>query len=162
MNSASQDRIPAQHAFPTVAALAALTAAAAATGASAFAIVAQTVEIASARSGVLFAVVVVWVTSLLAVVPVALVGRRGVTATMVAYFAGMAGRMMICLAAALVAVMVLELPATPTLLSMAAAYMVLLLVEVAFVGRHLTGKDSNVEPAAATKLRQGPGAEVTA
>ena len=162
MNSGSMERMAEQHAFPTAAVLLTLTAAAAVTGAGAFALVSQTVGAAAARPAVLFAVLVAWVSSLLAVVPLALAAARGVTATIVAYFIGMMGRLLICLAAALVAVGLLKLPATPTLLSMAAAYLVLLLIEVAFVGRYLMRRDSMVEPDAGSRAPLAPGREVTA
>lgn len=156
------DRKAPQHAFPTVTVVSTLTAAAAVTGAVAFAIAAWTVDPATARSAVLFAVIVVWLASVLAIAPVALLGRRGVTPTIAAYFVGMAGRLLVCLAAALVAVMLLKLPAAPTLLSMVAAYLVLLLVEVTFVGRYLLGMDARIEPVDDAKAAAGTGPEVTA
>ena len=131
-----------QHAFPTAVALLALTVAAVVCGAASFAVIAWSVDLATARSTAPFATIVVWAGTVLAVVPVALLGPRGVSQAIVAYMAGMIGRMLFCLAAALVAVGLLELAAAPTLLSMVAVYMVLLLVDVTLIGRYLSGEDS--------------------
>jgi len=98
----------------------------------------------------------------LATIPVAIVGSRSASAAIFAYLAGMIGRILLCLAAALVGVELMQLPATPALLSMVAIYMVLLLIDVAMVGRYLTGKDSITAPEADSSLGNGADVEVTA
>jgi hypothetical protein len=160
MNSASTEHKTNAHPFPTVRALIALTVMAVMTGAIAFFVVQSNYGAGTARSIVGFAVLVVWVASVLAIIPVALFGPRGVTATMVAYLSGMAGRLLACVAAALIVVQSQFLPAAPTLLSMGAAYLGMVIVETAIVGRYLRSKDSIGGHQAGAKPRSEPRAEV--
>ena len=130
-----------QDAFPITAALIALTVAAVASGAVAFAVVSWTVDISEASSAAPFAAIIVWIGAVLAIVPVALVSRRGTSATISAYMAGMVGRILFCLLGALAGVELLELPSTSTLLSMVGIYLVMLLLDAALISRYLKGKD---------------------
>ena len=153
---------PKQHAFPTVAALLLLTVAAAVCGAGSFAVVAWSVDVDTAWPSAAFATIVVWSGAVLAVIPVAVLGPRSVSHAIAAYMAGMIGRLMFCLAGAVVAVWLLELAAAPTLLSMSATYMVLLVVDVTLIGRYLSGRDSTVEPGAKPDSGKGADVETTA
>ena len=78
---------------------------------------------------------VVWAASLVAVVPVALLDRRGGAGTVTGYFIGAAIRIAVCLAAALVGVLACDLPAGPVLLTLAVVYVPLLWLESALVAR---------------------------
>lgn len=135
------DRQLEQNVFPVTAVLLALTSAAVLSGAVAFAVVLWTVDVTEALSAAPFAAIIVWVGAVLAIVPVALVSRRGTSATISAYMAGMVGRILFCLFGALVGVELLELPSTSTLLSMVGIYLVMLLLDAALISRYLRGSD---------------------
>lgn len=162
MNAASTEHQTTPHPFPAVTALLALTVMAIITGAIAFFVVKSINDAGTAQSTVGFAILVVWVVSVLAIIPVAVFGPRGVTATMAAYCLGMAGRMLVCVAAALIVVQTRYLPAEPTLLSMLAAYLGMVVVETVIVGRYLRSKDSIAGREAEAKSGSKPCTEVVA
>jgi hypothetical protein len=131
-----------QLAFPTVRALAALTAAALIAGAAAW----VALPLAFGHSpavghAVLFAVTLVWLAAVIALIPVAWLSPRGVMPTVYGYFIGMGARLVLCLVAANIAVHAFGLPGPPLGLSLGVLYMSLLLVEVVFVARHLCRAD---------------------
>ncbi|MFP4145811.1 MAG: hypothetical protein ACLFV3_11785 [Phycisphaeraceae bacterium] len=79
--------------------------------------------------------------ALVSLAPVAGLARRGVMPTMVGYFAGAAGRVLICLAVVLLAVGLWEMPAAAAVLGLS-LYLPLLLIEVAWIGRYLWSLDA--------------------
>ncbi|MBI1337489.1 MAG: hypothetical protein GC164_11060 [Phycisphaera sp.] len=85
--------------------------------------------------------VLVVLTSLLALLPVYLLGPMGVMPTVAGYFMGMGLRMVLCLGSFLVARYTTKLPMQPIALTMAVMYVPLLFVEVSLVGRYLWAKD---------------------
>jgi hypothetical protein len=88
------------------------------------------------------AVLVVWVTGALSLIPVAILGPHGVLATVKGYFAGMMVRLPVCLIAALLLHRLAHLPVRPLQIGLAVSYLPLLGVEVGFVARYLWQKDA--------------------
>ena len=98
-------------------------------------------QVQGAQAAVSTMSAVVWVSSLLGVLPVAILGRRGVFPTVVGYFVGAGIRIVLCLAAAVIAAKGYGLPLAMTMISMVVMYQPLLFVETACVGRYLCRKD---------------------
>lgn len=90
-----------------------------------------------AQVAVVTMVGVVWVSTLLSLVPVAAVWRRGVVAAVSGYFVGAAMRFAMCLVAAVLAVKVWAMPAAIVMITLAAAYLPLLFLEVAILTKQL-------------------------
>lgn len=106
--------------------------------------------------------VVVWASALAAVVPVSLLGPRGLMPAVWAYFGGAALRIVICLVAAVACVLAARLPAACVAVSLVAVYLPLLFIEAGMVGRYVWLKDRlHAERAAAaggTARAQAPAA----
>jgi hypothetical protein len=83
----------------------------------------------------------VFALSLLGLLPVVLLGPRGVMPTVAGYFVGMFIRLPAALGAYLWVELAGTIPADPVLHTLAPTYVLLLFVEVAFVGRYLWAKD---------------------
>ena len=84
---------------------------------------------------------VVWLSCLLSLGPVIVLGSRGVGPTVWAYFVGAAVRVVICLMAAVVLVKRLAYPLEPVMITLVMLYLPMLFVEAGFVGRYLWLKD---------------------
>lgn len=82
-----------------------------------------------------------WASAMLGVLPVALLGPHGVMPTVYGYFIGAALRIVLSLAAGVVAVRVLALPMEPVALTLVGVYLPLLFIEAGIVGRYLWQKD---------------------
>jgi len=93
---------------------------------------------------------VVFVSSILGVLPVAMLGPLGVMATVTGYFIGAAVRGLMCLAAVVVAVRGLRFEPGPVAVCLVVLYLPLLFVEAALVARYLWHKDLLPRPAADT------------
>lgn len=133
--------ISLQPAFPLSGAVAALSGAAVVAGAGAWVGV-PIVLGASARPVILPVATLAWVTAVLAVVPVALLGRLGVMATVYAYFLGAAARVALCLGGGAVMVRAFDWSALPAAVTLMIVYLPLLFIEAGLVGRYLWTKDS--------------------
>jgi len=108
---------------------------------------------AQAMGATLFALVLVGGLALLSLVPVAILERRGVMATVVAWFAAMLVRLPACLIAAAVAVRCGTFDGPTLAVTLGVFYVPLLLVEAGLVGRHLWHKDdAQGEPPSAAEL----------
>ncbi len=129
------DTAPLQPVFRPVVVAAALTAAAALVMAVGWFSVSTT----HGRAGVGYGVGVVWGLAMLSL-PVLQAGlRRGPQTAASLFMAATGGRMILALSAALLGVVVFQLPTRPTLLAIAGAYLPLLAVEVIFVYRAALG-----------------------
>lgn len=95
----------------------------------------------SVRQMVCLAALVVWGSSVVAVLPVAACGPSGVLATAWGYFIGAGARFFACLAAYAWVCLEGLGPVKPLALSLAGFYVPLLAVEVAIVGRYLWSWD---------------------
>ncbi len=82
----------------------------------------------------LFTGSLIWLLSLLSLVPVALSGGQGPARATVAYFIGAITRMALSILGAVVAVRVYQTPSSPVLAGIAAVYLPLLVVESVLVG----------------------------
>lgn len=89
----------------------------------------------------LFAGIVVWLASVLGVIPVAIVGQRGVMPAVYASFIGMGLRLALTFAAAIAAVRAGRLEGLHVAVWLAVFYLPLLAVEITLVGRYLWHKD---------------------
>ncbi len=98
-------------------------------------------DVHGAQPAVSVMAAVVWASSLLGVLPVVVLGPRGVLPTVVGYFVGAGIRIVLCLAAAVIAAKGYGLPLAVTMVSMVAMYQPLLFVETACVGVYLRRKD---------------------
>jgi len=114
--------------FPTLATLGALSAAAVVVGLAADAVTASVAP--ESRVAVASAVAVVWAAGAASLWPIALFAPHGPQPAGSAFMATIAARMVICLGAALVAVLGLGVSRTGFLLGLLAAYPPLLAVEV--------------------------------
>jgi hypothetical protein len=94
-----------------------------------------------AMDAAMFALVVVGGMALLSLIPVAIVGRRGVMPTVTAWFAATLVRLPGCLILAAVAVRSEWLPGPAMVAALGVFYVPLLLIEAGFVGRYLWRKD---------------------
>jgi hypothetical protein len=130
-----------QPAFPTVRVTVLLTVAAGLLLAAAWIIVGKLSGGDAYRGPVLFAVLSVWLAMVVGVLPVHVFGPRGVDPTIVGYFSGMLGRLIVCVLAGWLAVVWLGMPLTAVSLAMAGVYLPLLMIEAALVGRYLWQKD---------------------
>ena len=90
----------------------------------------------------------VWVTSLLGVLPVAILGHRGLMPAVWGYFIGMALRFPLSFAFYLIAVIAWRWPGNPVVFALALSYIPLLFVEVGIVGRYIWQKDGAIDHAA--------------
>ena len=129
------------HKFPVVQAILVLTAAALGGGLVCAAVGSALMETALLVPVVTVATLIPWVAVVLAVLPLAVVGPRGVSATIGAFMIGTGIRLPVCLILGYVLAYRFSMPAAPLLLSMVGLYMCLLIAEVALVGRYLTQKD---------------------
>ncbi|MCE9592401.1 MAG: hypothetical protein K8S99_17995 [Planctomycetes bacterium] len=132
---------PLQPAFPSLRVCAALSAASLATAVVMAAVVLIVPGWSACLGAVALAACVVWIASLVGLVPVAVMGPFGVSSTLIGYFSGMGARVLLCIIGGLAGVYVMGLATQPLLLGMAAMYMPLLLVEAGYVGRYLSAKD---------------------
>jgi hypothetical protein len=83
----------------------------------------------------------VWVAALLGIVPIAILGPRGVMPAVCAYFIGTGLRLVLVMGLAMVAVHSGSLPGRPMAIVLSAFYLPLLAIEVGLVGRYLWQKD---------------------
>lgn len=90
---------------------------------------------------VLIMTLIAWLTSIVGLLPVLLLGPLGVLPTVWGYFAGAGLRVVLCLISWYYAVSVFGLPSDSTGLALVAAYVPLLFVEVGFVAHYLWQKD---------------------
>ena len=108
---------------------------------------------AQAMDATLFALAVVGGLALLSLVPVAILERRGVMATVVAWFAAMLVRLPACLIAAAVMVRGGTFDGRTLAATLGVFYVPLLLVEAGLVGRYLWHKDdAQSEPPSAAEV----------
>ena len=126
---------PPQPAFATFTAVVVLTAGAAACLAAAMLLTPGRAAIAG------MTVTAVWTLALISLVPVALLGRRGVMPTAAAWFIGMFVRLVGCLGGYLLIALTTDLPTAPVFTALAVTYPTLTLIEAALVGRYLWQKD---------------------
>jgi len=122
---------PLQLSFPLARTATLLTACALAAGASAW--------LAVPGQGLAIAATIgfVWLVSLMSLIFVASYAQRGARAIALAHFTATGGRVLLCLLAGAVGVVRLGLPAKPVLLSLAAIYFPLLMIESICVARHV-------------------------
>lgn len=91
---------------------------------------------------------IVWLSALLGVMPVAVYGPRGLMPALFAYYAGAGVRILLCLAAVVVLIKRLAMPAGPVVVTLMTTYLLLLFVEVKQVMRFIrisdlpTGKEA--------------------
>ncbi len=90
-----------------------------------------------AHESVALTVAVVWGATILSLIPMVTVSRRGVIPIVSGYFVGAALRFAISLVAAVLAVKVWDMPVNVVLITLAVTYPPLLFVETAMVGKHL-------------------------
>jgi len=90
----------------------------------------------------LFCVPSCWVALLVGLAPIAWMGPRGVMPAITGYFIGMGARLVVCAAAAIVGIFLLDYPINPLLLTIAGIYIPLMFVEAALVGRYLWRLDA--------------------
>ena len=84
---------------------------------------------------------VVWLSGLISVLPVAMMGHFGVMQAMKAYLGGAVARVMIILAAVVVGVAVMKLPKMPLVVTLMTMYLPLLFTETALVVRYIKKND---------------------
>ena len=131
-----------QPGFPLALSAVCLTATAAVCFAVAWGVIATLYgDIPEATTTVYLIGVVVWSASILGVIPVALLGKQGVMATVGGYFTGMFIRLALCLGLCMAVVSRDLLPVGPMAVVLAMMYVPLLFVETALVGRYLWAKD---------------------
>ena len=124
--------------FPVLAAAGSLTLTAALCGG----LLALAAEGAPARVAVAVTTSALWAMALLALVPVVLMGPRGVMPAVIGCFLGMGLRLLGALGLSLVLLFKTNLPTGPVVRTLILIYLPLLFVEVAFVGRYLWQKDT--------------------
>lgn len=137
-----------QPAFPLFGATAALTGAAVVMGGLAWTLTPRffgdaSLDDAQVASAALMASVLVWAATVATLLPLAILGPRGVMPTVFAYFAGVGARVIACLGGALVLIVGAGKPADAVLISLVAVYLPLMFIEVAIVGRYLWAKDAS-------------------
>lgn len=93
---------------------------------------------------IVFAIVTVWICSVLSLTPLPRAVRRGPTAAIGAYLAGMLLRMAACLIIGMLATLPGYLPVAPTLIAMAAFYLPMCILEAALVARALARPNQTV------------------
>ncbi len=146
---------PSQPAFPIVKASFLLTATALlAAGPDALGLDAFFGWDGTMRDTLLLTGLVAWLSALVGLVPVALLGPRGVLPTVTGYFLGMGIRMGACLGAGLLGVYIGGLPAKPVGIALTVFYLPLLLVEVGMVGRYLSHKDAPSASSMPTRAKE--------
>jgi hypothetical protein len=100
---------------------------------------------------------VVWGSSLMGMTPVVWFGKLSIMSTLYAYFAGAGVRIVLCLAAVVVMIKVMNMPAHTVVISLMAVYLPLLFIEVQQVRRFILTADLP------TTVRQSkPGPEASA
>ena len=91
-----------------------------------------------------WAALVVWASSLVGIVPVALLHRRGLLPTVHGYFLGAAIRVVVCILATVIAVRSDRVPAGPWVTTLLGMYLPLLFLEVALVGRSIWDRPADL------------------
>lgn len=86
----------------------------------------------------------VWVITLIGVAPVAWFGPRGVLATLYAYFAGAAVRIVLCLVTLVVFIKTLSMPAGTVVFALMGVYLTLLFIEAGQVRRFIMTADLRI------------------
>lgn len=149
------------HPFPAVKTLACLTLAAIACLVGGIALLDMFFESADGvhRSMVL-AVVVVWGVSMLAILPLKVLGPSGVLPTVWGYFIGSAVRIAICLGLFFAVKSQNYLPAEMMAAALVLTYLPLLFTEVAIVGQYLWSKDLQLSSGRPLQVAKVNGAEV--
>lgn len=117
---------------------------------------------AGGAAGVSAMALVVWLSSLLSLLPVVVLGPAGVQPTVAGYFAGAGARVLVCIVSAIVLVRGFDLPRETVLLTLAAMYLPLLFVEAGFVAAYLWKKDSLPKAKAPAESTTTAGAEALA
>lgn len=127
--------------FPLGWSLAALTGTAVAVAAALALLVSAMTEAEGAERTVVWMVGVCWVFQVLALIPVWGVSRLGLMPVVYAYFGGAAFRLLASLGLLAVAIGIAQLPPVAVAVGVLSAYLCMLFVEVAFVGRYLWTMD---------------------
>jgi len=131
-----------QPGFPLAQSAACLTATAAVCLAGAWGVITMLYrDIPDATAAVCLAGTVVWGASILGMIPVALLGKQGVMATVGGYFTGMGIRLALCLGLYMVVASRDSLRAEPVAVVLVMMYVPLLFVETALVAKYLWAKD---------------------
>lgn len=131
-----------QPGFPLALSAACLTATAAVCLAAAWGVITTMYGDSSETAAVInLAGVAVWAASIVGVIPVALLGKQGVMATVAGYFVGTGIRLALCLGLCMAVVSRDLLPVGPMAVVLVMMYVPLLFVETALVGRYLWAKD---------------------
>ena len=95
-----------------------------------------------------FTIGLVWLASLVSLWPVKVLGPKGIIPTVWGYFLGAAVRLLLCLIASVWAVTRFGLHEHQVMVMLVVAYLPLLFVEAAWVGRYLWLKDGLLDPTA--------------
>ena len=117
---------------------------------------------AGGAAGVNSMALVVWLSSLVSLMPVVVRVPSCVQPTVAVYFAGAAARIALCIVSAVVLVRGFDLPRETVLLTLAVMYLPLLFVEAGFVAAYLWKKDSLPKAKAPAESTTTAGAEALA
>lgn len=103
-------------------------------------------NVSSGRQATVAAAVVAWGSSILGLVPIAVTYKRGLMPTVYGYFVGASLRVIICVVASVVAIQSVQLSTSHWAITLLGMYLLLLVLEVALVGRcvwHMGGASSH-------------------
>ena len=87
---------------------------------------------------------VAWASSIIGLMPVIVLGPKGVRPTVVGYFIGAGARVLICIVAAVVLIKAIHLPAEAVMITLVVMYLPMLFLESTCVCRYLWQKDGQV------------------
>ncbi len=96
----------------------------------------------AAHTAVVACGLIIWLLTVITLLPVGLVGSRGVMPTVYAWFGGMAVRLPAALVASIAMQRFYELPVNAVFASLAVYYLPLVMIEAGLVGRYLWRKDA--------------------
>lgn len=102
------------------------------------------------------AAIVVWISTLLSILPVAAAWRAGLMPIVYAYFVGASVRIVLVLVATAAALKLADLPELPWVATLFAIYLPLLFIEVGLVGKYLWNKRLNGDASSGTSPNPAP------
>ena len=94
-------------------------------------------QVAGSEQAIILAAIVAWGSSLLGLLPVAMVSQQGLMPTVYGYFVGAAIRVIICIVASVIAIASVKTPAGPWATTLLGMYLPLLFLEVSLIAQYI-------------------------